>query len=81
MDTEGHLRRMDAVTKRDYDLIAACIATQRRIERDCNNSEVALDVLHDFSRALGVELLNTNPRFDLTRFLKACGTYVEWEVD
>jgi hypothetical protein len=48
------------MTKRDYELIAALI-------RDHGDKSRI-----DFARAVASELLNTNPRFNMTRFLDAC---------
>ena len=61
------------MTRKDYDLIAACIRGQLILEQDCDNSEIGAEVIHEFARRVASELLNTNPRFDMSRFLIACG--------
>ena len=66
------------MTKRDYELIAACIRTQLYVEMECNNSETGVAVMSEFARRIGSELLNTNPRFNLTKFLAATGTCDIW---
>ena len=61
------------MTKRDYDLIAMCIHASIQVEIHHYMSDDGVKVMHDFARRLASELLNTNPRFDMNRFLVACG--------
>jgi len=60
------------MTKRDYEMIAACIKSHAEYELTCNNSETGVVVMWDFARHMAAELLNTNPRFDMNMFLDAC---------
>jgi len=60
------------MTKRDYDLIAACFKAQIDLEWD-NNSDTGVAVMHEFARRMASELLNTNPRFKMATFFVCCG--------
>ncbi len=60
------------MTRRDYNMIAACIKSHAERELACNNSEVGVQVMWDFAKHIASELLNTNPRFDMNMFLDAC---------
>lgn len=61
------------MTKRDYDMLAACIKSHCEYEIECRASPLGVEVIHDFAIHLAAELLDTNPRFNMSRFLIACG--------
>jgi hypothetical protein len=50
------------MTKKDYELIAACIGASMTDTRNCQNT------IYDIARRLNVELKLDNPRFDTDRF-------------
>jgi isopentenyl phosphate kinase len=51
------------MSKKDYEFIASVI----------RNLDVTGGMRDRIARAFASELLNTNPRFDLQRFVNACG--------
>jgi len=55
------------MTRKDYVLIAATIKAQTE-ELDAH-----LDTLYRTACKLAVALASDNPRFDMQRFIKACG--------
>ena len=55
------------MTKKDYILIAAAL----RAAREGQDTDAQTTITH-VARRVGAELTSTNPRFDLSRFLKAC---------
>lgn len=61
------------MTKRDYDLIAMCIHASIQVELHHYMSDDGVKVMHDFARRIASELLNTNPHFNMNKFLIACG--------
>lgn len=61
------------MTRKDYVLIAACLAAVRA---DCTadkHREHEFAALDAVARDLAHQLANDNPRFDRARFLAACG--------
>jgi hypothetical protein len=59
------------MSKQDYILIAMALSNVRA--RKMDSASVA--IVDDVSRAIASELLNTNPRFDMKRFMAAaCGS-------
>jgi len=55
------------MSKKDYELIAKVI-------RDWNTAIIGMDTVRaSIARAFASELVNGNRRFDMPRFLKACG--------
>ena len=67
------------MTKRDYDLIAACINAHviANWETEGYAPDVGINIMHDFAKRIASELLNTNPRFHMSKFLTACGVVHE----
>jgi len=61
------------MTRRDYNLIAACIRDQVMLETNGHQSPLGVEVMQEFARRMASELLNTNPRFNCNQFLYACG--------
>jgi len=59
------------MTKKDYVLIAGAIKRARAyaISHNEQDADVGITIAH----TLAYELANTNPLFDRTRFLAACG--------
>ncbi|WP_349434260.1 hypothetical protein [Pararhizobium sp. A13] len=57
------------MTRKDYELIAAAFKRQLAMKVD----KAEHDVLSDLAEDLAGEFLALNPRFDVNRFLKACG--------
>ena len=53
------------MTRKDFQLIADTIKTSMAFVTSESRQCFALDIAHG--------LKETNPRFDITRFLKACG--------
>ena len=53
------------MTRKDFELIARVVDSFCEARPDIPRDELAL--------AFGLELERTNPRFDLTRFLRMCG--------
>ena len=53
------------MSRKDFQLIAATIKTSLAFVKDEQRQCFALDIAHG--------LKETNPRFDISRFLKACG--------
>lgn len=62
------------MTKKDYELIAGVFKRQRDGAVSINDTHQA-DSIDALALALSDKLLNTQERFDSTKFLKACGTY------
>ncbi len=61
------------MTKRDYDLIAACIKAHVDELQATDTTGCDADVMQAFTVRLVNELINTNRRFSVGRFLAACG--------
>lgn len=58
------------MTKKDFELIARVIANYRNeIPGTARKDNAASEIAHRFAE----ELKKTNPRFDVDRFVKACG--------
>lgn len=62
------------MTRKDYELIAACFADQMR-EANIHDmyAEHAQAYLNALARDLAHEFANDNPRFDRNKFMEACG--------
>ena len=60
------------MTRKDYELIARTLREVRN-ELLTEPPQSGAAVVAVVARALGADLLNTNPRFDLSRFLRTCG--------
>ena len=58
------------MTKRDYELIAAVIATNCR---DCHTWSVADERIEGIAEDMADAFEAVDPRFDRKRFLQACG--------
>lgn len=56
------------MTKKDFEMLADVLRRQRR----AGTFQADRDAVDRISRALAVEVMNTNPRFDMPRFLAAC---------
>jgi hypothetical protein len=58
------------MTRKDYELIAAAVAEARNDEgSDYSTFDEAVDAV---AERIASALRSTNPRFDVSRFLKAC---------
>jgi exoribonuclease II len=55
------------MSKKDYELIASVLRDQRR-----NRSLAERDLVDQIIRKFAVELMNTNARFNMPKFLEAC---------
>jgi L-rhamnose isomerase len=55
------------MSKKDYEMLAQALASVRA--RKWDSASVA--IVDDVSRAIASELLNTNPQFDMRRFMDA----------
>jgi len=58
------------MSKKDYELIASAI----RRTREATDNVMAQAVLSTLSVTIAADLADNNPRFDLDRFLRACGS-------
>jgi hypothetical protein len=68
MTTLKKEQEQNQMSKRDYEMLAKAIR-----EWTPNRHEIAeAELRASIARAIGAELLNTNPRFQLTRFIAAC---------
>jgi hypothetical protein len=63
------------MTRKDFEAIAAAVNSARESHVACD-SHIACDghkLLDQTAELLALHLASTNPRFDATRFLTACG--------
>lgn len=61
------------MTKKDYELIAKAIKTQWDIQVAITGTGEKSLAIHETALRIAHALKNTNPRFDLDRFMTACG--------
>ncbi len=70
------------MTRKDYVLIASAIRAQVEFQNEAHakvapardvRAEVSLNQLDALARSLANRLRDDNPRFDINRFLDACG--------
>ena len=61
------------MTKKDYELIASAIKTQWNIQVSITGTGEKSLAIHETALRIAHALKGDNPKFDINRFLTACG--------